>query len=539
MATNLLIIAVIIIMCVAFNKITSKLGIPMLLIFILLGMVFGSDGLFKIYFDNYALAQEICTVALIFIMFYGGFGTKWSTARPVAIKASLLSTLGVILTAGLVGVFCRFALGLAWIESFLLGSVISSTDAASVFTILRSKRLNLKYHLASLLEMESGSNDPCSYMLTTILLSIAGGAADGKKIVLLAFSQVVYGVVCGVLIALISYQLLRRFQSSSAGFDSAFVLAIALLSYAIPSELGGNGYLSAYIVGILLGNQPIQNKPSLVHFFDGFTSLMQILIFFLLGLLSYPSQLPQIALSALAIALFLTFLARPAAIFLLLTPFRVDYRAQLLVAWAGLRGAASIVFAIMTILSPVYSKSNIFPIVLFIVLFSILLQGTLLPYVARRLDMIDDNTDVLKTFNDYTDELPIRFIQFSIKPDHPWVGKKVHDLILPPDTILVSRQRDGKTEIPNGKTTISIGDTFILSAIASNMESNDILLSESQITSESEWLNRELSEISLEKGQMIFLIRRGDRIVIPSGKTRIHVDDILVMNRGPWPTSRV
>lgn len=537
MITNLLIAAIVMIVCVALNKLTSKLGIPVLLVFILLGMAFGSDGPIKIQFDNYTLANELCTTALIFIMFYGGFGTKWKAARPVAARALLLSTVGVTITAGLVGLFCRFILGISWSESLLLGSVISSTDAASVFSILRSRRLNLKYNLASLLEMESGSNDPCSYMLTAILLSAMSGSSGSGDFVLLIFSQIVYGVVCGVLISLTAYPLLKKLQSSSAGFDSVFVLAVALLSYAVPSALGGNGYLSAYLVGIVLGNRPIQSKPTLVHFFDGITSLMQILIFFLLGLLSFPSQLPQIALPALAIALFLTFVARPAAVFSLLTPFHVNPKAQLLVAWSGLRGAASIVFAIMTILSPAYTKNDIFHIVLFIVLFSILLQGTLLPVAARRLDMIDDRENVMKTFSDYTDELPIRFIQFTIKSDHPWAGKKVSDLVLPPDTMLVSRQRDGRTAVPNGRTTVCDGDTFILSAKASNPGGSGILLTEVQITPESDWLNKQISEIALETGQRIFLIRRGNRTIIPQGQTKIRENDILVINRCPCPVS--
>lgn len=316
----ILLAAVVMLTCVAANKLSFRLGIPMLLIFILLGMFFGSDGVVKIPFDNYAFAEQICTVALIFIMFYGGFGTTWQEAKPVAIKAILLSTVGVALTALFTGIFCHFILQIPWLESLLIGAVISSTDAASVFSILRSKRLNLRDHTASLLEVESGSNDPCAYMLTVILLTMISGQSTDASIGYMVFAQLAYGLLFGGLIAWAAARVLKNKRFMTAGFDAVFVVAVALLSYAIPTVLGGNGYLSAYLVGIVLGNQPIVNKASLVHFFDGMTSLMQMLIFFLLGLLSFPSKLPQIAVPALMIALFLTFIARPLAVGLTLTP---------------------------------------------------------------------------------------------------------------------------------------------------------------------------------------------------------------------------
>ena len=282
MAVHLLLVATIIIACVVFNRISNKLGIPMLLAFILLGMFFGSDGIVKIPFDNYLFAEQICSIALIFIMFYGGFGTKWSEAKPVAFMSILLSSVGVILTALITGLFCHYILNIKLLESFLLGAVISSTDAASVFSILRSKRLNLKYNTASLLEVESGSNDPFSYMLTAIILTAMSGVVDGKEIGYLIFSQIIFGVLFGIIIAFISLYILQRFNFKTAGFDAIFVLAIAIIAYAAPTAIGGNGYLSAYIVGIILGNKSIKNKKALVNFFDGLTGLMQMTLFFYL-----------------------------------------------------------------------------------------------------------------------------------------------------------------------------------------------------------------------------------------------------------------
>ena len=321
MTTILWLTAVVILGCVLFQRLSGKVGVPALLFFILLGMFFGTDGVVKIPFDNFELAQNVCSVALLFIMFYGGFGTNVRSARPVAAQAVLLSSVGTALTAGLVGVFCHFVLGVALWESFLIGAVISSTDAASVFSVLRSRHLNLKYHTASLLEVESGSNDPFSYMLTTIVLSVMHGGSSGGQFAAMLAAQIGYGVLFGVVLALAARWALGRFRFS-AGFDAVFAVAVALLSYVLPEMLGGNGYLSVYLTGMILGNSRIPNKSGLVHFFDAATALMQMVLFFLLGLLAFPSQLPRIAPRALLIALFLTFVARPAVVALLLTPFR-------------------------------------------------------------------------------------------------------------------------------------------------------------------------------------------------------------------------
>lgn len=401
MSYTLLISAIVIIACIVFNKLSSKLGIPMLFAFIILGMFFGSDGFVKIKFDNYRYAENICSASLIFIMFYGGFGTNWNEAKPVVIKSILLSTLGVVSTAIITGIFCHYVLNFPLLESMLLGAVISSTDAASVFSILRSKKLNLKNNTSSMLEIESGSNDPFSYMLTIIVLSIMNGSASKSEIIIMAFTQILFGILFGVLIAKIALLALKKFNFITPGFDAIFVFAIALLGYALPSLIGGNGYLSVYIVGIIMGNYHIENKISLVHFFDGVTGLMQMLIFFLLGLLSFPSQMPKLVIPAIFISLFLTFIARPISTFAILTPFKCPLNQQLLVSWSGLRGAASIVFAIMATTNPAYTSNDIFHMVFCIVLFSILIQGSLIPLIAKRLDMIDEESDVMKTFNDY------------------------------------------------------------------------------------------------------------------------------------------
>ena len=266
MPQSLILGAVVIIICILSNKITSRFGIPMLLAFILLGMLFGSEGLFQIAFDDFPFAENLCPLALICIMFYGGFGTRWDIARPVAAKAALLSSAGTILTAGITGLFCHLVLHFSLIEGLLIGAVLCSTDAASVFYVLRSRSLSLQYNTDSLLEVESGSNDPFAYTLTLILLSImqSGSALSARGVLTLAAAQLGFGLLTGALIALAARWFLQFLTFEVNGFDAVFMLAVALLSYALPTYIGGNGYLSAYLVGIILGNSPMPNKKGLV-----------------------------------------------------------------------------------------------------------------------------------------------------------------------------------------------------------------------------------------------------------------------------------
>ncbi len=529
MTAYLLVSAIIIFFCVIFNKVSRKLGIPTLLAFIVLGMCFGSDGIFKIHFDNYYFAEQICEIALIFIMFYGGAGTRIQEARSVVAKATLLSSLGTVLTAFLVGFFCHFILKIDLLEGFLIGSVISSTDAASVFSILRSKKLSLKYKTASMLEIESGSNDPFSYMLTIICLTLMSGDISKGKIAYMIFAQVVYGAVFGVAIAYMSLWFFKRFKFKTEGMDSIFVVAVALFSFAAPALVGGNGYLSAYICGIILGNHEIKNKRTIIHFFDGITGLMQMVLFFLLGLLSFPSQLPAIAPTAIAVALFLTFIARPVVVGVILTLFRCKLNQQMLVAWSGLRGAASIVFAIMTVVHPAVMDNDIFHIVFFIVLFSILIQGTLIPLISKRLDMIDYSEDVMKSFTDYSYELPVGFIEFEMIESHPWTDKTVEEIGLPKTLIIALILRGEDRIIPKGSTYILANDKIILCGRAGNSVDGVALL-EIEVIKNHAMCGKSIKNI-FNENEIVVMIKRNNNLIIPDGDTQILENDILVVNK--------
>lgn len=313
------------------------------------------------------------------------------------------------------------------------------------------------------------------------------------------------------------------------GFDAAFVLAAAVLAYALPAAVGGNGYLSAYLVGIILGNKSFPRRKALVHFFDGLTGLMQMLIFFLLGLLAFPSQIPAILLPSLAIALFLTLIARPIAVFLLLAPFRSPFSQKLVTSWAGLRGASSIVFAIMATVDPAYTKNDVFHIAFCVVLFSIAIQGSLLPLVAKKAGLIDEEDDVLKIFSDYTGDAEIQFFGLEIREGHSWAGKTVREIPLPPDTLLVLLQRGSTTLAPRGSTELLPGDRLVMSAPEYG-DQDLVRFTEMEIGSCHSWCGQKLADLPLPRGELIILVKRRGRSIIPNGGTRLQPEDILVFH---------
>ena len=533
----LLLMGCVILLCTLMGRYLDRLAVPSLLIFIALGMCFGENGLLRIPFDDYDAANVICSASLIFIMFYGGFGTNLNAARPVVVQSVVLSTLGVAGTAGAVAAFAHLALGLPWVESFLIGSVISSTDAASVFNILRSKKLALKYHTDSLLEMESGSNDPISYMLTTVAVGIMGG--QDVFIPLLLVQQIAIGALGGLLLGKLAIWSLRRGMFPSEQSQTIFVFAVVILSYALPTVLGGNGYLSSYLCGIYMGSTKLPQKRNLVHFFDVVTDVAQVLIFFLLGLLVTPVELPSVLLPALAIMVFLTFLARPAVVSVLMLPFRPSPAQVGVVSWAGLRGVASIVFAIMAVLQGAETRYNLFNLVFCIVLLSISLQGSLLPRVSAKLHMIDHTADVSKTFNDYQEESDIDFIKIHLDKNHPWNGKTLRELPLPSDLLVAMIARKEETIVPNGSTVLLPGDLLVLAARAFEDREN-LFLQEIVVEKGHKWVGRSLRQIPTRSDTLIVMVKRGNETIIPGGSTILQAGDTLVIAQSaaaPAPVS--
>lgn len=528
MTLYLLIFSAIVVTCVFFNKFSGKVGIPVLLFFLMLGLLCGSQ------YDEFAsregwLVGDISTLALIFIMFYGGFGTRWKSARPVVVEAGLLATVGVALTAALVGLFCHFALGWTYLESFLMGAVISSTDAATVFSILRSRKLGLKNNTAPLLEVESGSNDPMSYMLTAVMLSLFSGGVTAGGIVWKIFSQIVFGAAGGLLISAGAVFLLKRISFKNNGFDMLLFIAIAMMSYAIPDLAGGNGFLSAYIVGIVLGNTEFPERKSLVSFFDAVTSLMQIVIFFLLGMMAIPSHLLHSLLPALIIFAFLTTVARPLAVCGVLSPFRkYPVRQMGLISFVGLRGAASIVFAINILTSGLELQNDIFSIVFCIVLVSIALQGSLIPSVAKATGMTDAGEDVMTTFSDFreSDEMSLGTIRIS--GTSSWNNRQVKDLNLPEDCLIALVVRGDERIVPQGNTTILEDDEIVLCTRSFLDEYTEGLIKH-PLSHNSKWIGHTVSEFPRKDGNLLVMIQRGEEKIIPNGNTVLRKGDILVI----------
>lgn len=451
----------VLLICITSSKVFYKFGVPMLLVFIVLGMLFGSDGVVGIYFDNYELTRLVCSFALVFIMFYGGFGTNWKMAKPTAIPSILMSTLGVIVTAGLTGLFCSFVLGMNLLEGLLIGAIVASTDAASVFAILRAQELNLKGSLASLLEVESGSNDPIAYMLTLVILTLMSNSGVGN-IVPMVLAQIIFGLLVGTILAKASVYIVKKANFEVEGFYTIFITAIALLSYSLSEFIGGNGYLSVYMAGIIIGNSKIPHKKSLFHFFDSVSWIMQIGLFFMLGLLSFPSQLPYVIGIATAISIFMIFIARPLATFIILKPFKFSNKEKVFISWVGLRGAASIVFAIYAVTYGVPIENDIYHIIFFIALFSVAIQGTLIPKVAQKLDLVDNESTVLKTFNDYKEEKCTEIKEVNVLENNEWVDKTIMDANIPEEILIVMIKRNGEIVVPKGSTTIKSGDTLVM-----------------------------------------------------------------------------
>ena len=466
--TELMIISgLVLIICITSTKVLYKFGVPMLFIFIVLGMLFGSDGLVGIYFDNFELTKQLCSLALVFIMFYGGFGTKWKLAKPVATPSILMSSLGVIITAGLTGLFCYLVVKTSMLEGLLIGTIVASTDAASVFAVLRAQKLNLKGSLASFLEVESGSNDPIAYMSTLIILSMMenGGALSLSIVVPLVIKQILFGLVIGLLLAKVTVFILRHANFEIEGFYAILVTAVAILSYSLSEFLGGNGYLSVYITGIIIGNSKIPKKKSMFHFFDGISWIMQIGLFFILGLLSFPSKIPYVTGTAISISLFMIFIARPLATFLILSPFKFTVKEKLLISWVGLRGAASVVFAIFAVTYGVNFVNDIFHIIFFIALFSVVIQGTLIPTLANKLDLVNNEEEgsVLKTFTDYTEEINSELLEFTITEESNLKNKMIMDANIPEEILIVMIKRGNQVLVPKGSVLIKEGDKLVLS----------------------------------------------------------------------------
>ena len=365
---------------------SARIGVPALILFLIIGMMAGSDGPGGIQFDYPAVAQSLGVVALSFILFAGGYDTDWQRTRPIVWKALPLSTVGVLITAFLVGWFANVFLGFTWLEGMLLGSIVSSTDAAAVFAVLRSRGIRLRGHLKELLELESGSNDPMGVVLTLAIIQLLTnpGTSFGE---LLGFFvvQMTVGAVLGVAMGELIRWTLNTLKLELTGIYPVLSVAFALLTYGLAAELKGSGFLAVYLAGLFLRRRPVAHKRSLVQFHDGLAWLMQIAMFLILGLQVFPARLLPIAGIGLLMSLFLIFAARPLSVYAALAFSHLSFREQTLIAWVGLRGAVPIVLATFPVLAGIQQADTIFHLVFFIAVTSVLLQGPPIPWITRLL----------------------------------------------------------------------------------------------------------------------------------------------------------
>lgn len=449
------------------GKTSFKYGVPVLVFFVLIGMLAGSEGIGRIYFNNPGTAQFIGIIALNFILFSGGFDTDWKIIKPVLWQGLTLSTLGVLLTAVSVGLFVWAVTDFTIYEGLLLGSIVSATDSAAVFTILRSRKLALKGSLRPLLELESGSNDAMAYIMTIAFTGLViAQDASLVSIVPLFIQQILLGGVLGLLFGRIGKLAINSIKLDFEGLYIVLVMAIMFFSFSATDFLGGNGFLAVYLCAVYLGNQELIHKKKIIKSFDGFAWLMQIILFLTLGLLVFPSRIIPVIGIGLAISAFLIFVARPVGVFFSLVFFKVKARSRWFVSWVGLRGAVPIVFATYPLIAGADKAQMIFNIVFFISLTSVLIQGTTLTVVAKWLHLTLPEKAKQRTQADLelADSVKSSLTEIVIPPDCKATGKQVVELGLPKTTLISIIQRNGKYITPNGSTRLEQNDRlFILS----------------------------------------------------------------------------
>ncbi len=469
---------------VLIGKSSYRIGLPLLLIFLIVGMAFGVDGL-GIHFNDMYTAQFIGMIALCIILFSGGMDTKLALIRPVLAPGLVLSTIGVLLTAGLTGLFVWWLSGMSWtnihfaiIPSLLLAATMSSTDSASVFGILGSQKVGLKHNLRPMLELESGSNDPMAYMLTIILIETItlGSRLSAWGLIGELLLQFGVGAVAGWLMGRGTCWLVNAYRrigsdrgaredaDQTSSMISILVLASVFLTFAATTQLGGNGYLAVYICGIVLGNATLPSRRAISKFMSGLTWLAQIVIFLMLGLLVNPHEMLDVAAVSLIVGVFMILIGRPLSVFLCLLPFRnITPKAKTFVSWVGLRGAVPIIFATYPVVAEVEGASQIFNIVFFVTLLSLLVQGTTVIAGAKVLRLTDEET---------------------VEDDD--FGVELAD------------------ELPTTLETLTLTDELLVDV-------------------------NTLRDMSLPKGSLVMMVRRGDRYIVPNGRLQLQRDDVLLI----------
>lgn len=478
-AENILLIgSVLLFVSIVVSKTGYRFGVPTLLVFLLVGMFFGSDGL-GLQFHNADEAQFIGMVALSIILFSGGMDTKFSEIRPVLSQGILLSTVGVLLTTLFTGLFIYWISGfehvsitMSLITAMLLAATMSSTDSASVFNILRSQSMNLKHNLRPMLELESGSNDPMAYMLTIVLIQFISSSGMGVMEILGSFCiQFIIGGASGFLLGKLAILILNKINLNNQSLYPILLLSFIFFTFTVTDLCKGNGYLAVYIAGIMVGNNRITNRKEISTFMNGMTWLFQIIMFLTLGLLVNPHEMLNIAVPALLIGVFMIVFARPLSVLICLLPFKkMNFNSRIFVSWVGLRGAVPIIFATYPVVANIPDSNQIFNIVFFITILSLVIQGTTISWMAKLLHLA---TPLEKTGNDFgveiPDEINTDLRDIILTEEMLAKGNRLMDMNLPKGTLVMLVKRGNEFMIPNGSLQLHAGDKLLI--ISENKES--------------------------------------------------------------------
>ncbi len=455
------------------GKAGNRFGLPTLLLFLMIGFIVGHDGL-GLEFSSPRLAQYIGVIALNIILFSGGLDTRIAEIKPVFVPGIVLATIGVFLTALITGVFIWYVTNniihtvtFTLFESLLLASIMSSTDSASVFSILRSKGLSLKQNLRPLLELESGSNDPMAFILTIVMIQlIQNPVISGWEVLIMFLKQLLIGGLSGYLLGRLSVFIIKKINLDNDALYSVLLLTLMFFIFGFTNFIGGNGYLAVYIGGLLIGNRRFVHKRSTLKFFDGLTWLSQIIMFLSLGLLVNPTELLPVAGLGIVISLFMIFFSRPLSVFISLLPFSsLTPKAKLYSSWVGLRGAVPIIFATYPLINEIPHANMMFNIVFFITIISLLLQGTTVYSMANWLQLAlpIPRKRQLKEFDvEFSDEIKSAMCEISVTKPMLENGRRVMDISLPDQTLLVMVKRGKSYFIPRGNTYLEEGDSLLI-----------------------------------------------------------------------------
>lgn len=476
----MLIGSILLIAGVLIGKSSYRIGVPILLIFLLVGMGFGIDGL-GIHFSDMHTAQFIGMIALCIILFSGGMDTKISAIQPIIVPGIILSTIGVALTTIFTGLFIFWLSGQSWtnihfalLPSLLLAATMSSTDSASVFGLLSGRKVNLRNNLRPLLELESGSNDPMAYLLTIILIDtiLAGGESIGWVIIVDLIMQLGIGLAGGYIMGKSTMWLIKFYTgfgksqtAPTAAMTSILLIGSIFLTFSIITQLQGNGYLAVYICGMIIGNSQLPERMSISKFMDGMTWLAQIVVFIMLGLLVNPSDMLLVTPVSLIIAIFIILIGRPASVFLALTPVRrMSVKSKTFISWVGLRGAVPIIFATYPVVSGIEGADVIFNIVFFVTLLSLLIQGTTIILAARRLNLIshDHSVDPSEFGIEISDQAGTSLHTVVITPELLQYGNTLKEIRIPHGALVMMIKRGNKYIVPNGTRRLMYGDVLLI-----------------------------------------------------------------------------